>query len=181
MNWLAENTLPIWMFGAIALTMALVVYFQTRTNGALLGIAGVVIVTGVLLLISWLVVTPREAIERSLYKLAATVQANDVQGALSYLAPSADSQLRKDVETLMPLVRIELARVVDTPQIDVETGPNPTSATVQCHGVIVAVNRQDGMKGGADDHLVMKWVRRGDRWLVESYTSQKNWQRALGR
>ena len=36
MNWLAENTLPICMIGAVALAMAVFVYFQTRTNGALL-------------------------------------------------------------------------------------------------------------------------------------------------
>ncbi len=181
MNWLAENTLPIWMFGAIALTMALVVYFQMRTNGALLGIAGVIIVTGVLLLISWLIVTPREALERSLYNLAAKVEANDVQGVLSHLAPSADSRLRNDVETLMPLVRIERARIIGSPEIEMEKGRNPTSATVRCEGVIVAVNKKDGMKGGAEDHLVLKWVYPNDRWLLESYTSDKNWNRALGR
>lgn len=181
MNWLAENSLAIWMAGAVALTMALVVYFQTRTNKALLGVFGVITITAALALVSWLLETPREAVERSLYSLAATVEANNVQGALSYLAPSAGRELRKDVEELMPLVRIERARIIGAPEIDLEGTLNPTSATVKCRGVILAVNKQDGMKGGADDQLSMKWVRRGDRWLVESYVSQKNWNRAVGR
>jgi hypothetical protein len=181
MNWLAENTLTIFMIGAVALAMAVFVYFQTRTNGALYGMFGVIMLTAVLVVISWIIETPREAVERSLYDLAATVEANDVKGVLSYLAPSVDAQLRKDVETLMPLVRIDRARIIGTPEIVLEGGSNITSATVKCRGVIFAVNKQDGMKGGADDHLVLKWVLRDNRWLLESYTSQKNWNRAVGR
>jgi hypothetical protein len=178
MNWLAENTLTILMIGAVALAMAVFVYFQTRTNRALYGVLGVFLLTAVLVLTSWLIETPREAVERSLYNLAATVEANDVKGVLGFLAPSADPQLRKDVETLMPLVQIDRARIIETPEISLE---RVSSATVKCRGVIFAVNKQDGMKGGADDHLVLKWVLRDKRWLLESYTSQKNWNRAVGR
>jgi hypothetical protein len=181
MNWLAENTLTILMLGTVALAMAVFVCFQTRTNGAFYGVLGVILLTAILVLTSWLIETPREALQRSLYDLAATVEANDVKSALGYLAPSADAQLRKDVETLMPLVRIERARIIDTPEIALEGGANITSATVKCRGFILAVNKQDGMKGGADDHLVLKWVLRDKRWLLESYTSQKNWNRAVGR
>jgi hypothetical protein len=179
MNWLAENTLTLVMIGAVALAMAVFVYFQTRTNGALYGVLGVILLTAVLVLTSWLIETPREAVERSLYDLAATVEANDVKGALNYLAPSADAQLRKDVETLMPLVLIDRARIIGTPDIVLEA--NNSSATVKCRGVIVAVNKKDGMKGGAEDHFVLKWILRDKRWMLESYTSQKNWNRAVGR
>jgi hypothetical protein len=181
MNWLVEGTLYIWMFGAVALTMALIVYFQTRTNGALIGVGSVVLVIAILLVISWLVVTPREAVENALYKLATTVEANDVKGSLAFLSPLADPELRSDVESLMPLVKIKLARVVGTPQIDMHGTPDPNSATVHCQGVIKAVNKKDGMEGGAADQLVLQWVRSGDRWLLESYTSEKNWNRAVGR
>ena len=82
----------------------------------------------------------------------------------------------------MPLVRIERARIIGTPEIGLEGGANINSATVKCRGVILAINKQDGMKGGADEpHLVLKWVLRDNRWLLESYTSQKNWNRAVGR
>jgi hypothetical protein len=181
MTWLAENTLTICMVGAVALAMAVFVWFQTRTRGAAYGVLGVLLVTAVLALASWLIETPREAVERSLYELAARVEANDVKGALSYLAPSADAQLRKDVETLMPLVQIDRARIIGEPEINLEGGANANSATVKCRGIIMAVNRKDGMKGGAEDHLVLKWVLHENRWLVESYTSQRNWNRAVGR
>jgi hypothetical protein len=177
MRWLAENALPIWFGGAIALTMASVVYFQTRAKGSLYGILGVISVTAALLLFNRLVETPREAAEHALYQLAATVEANDVPGALAQMAPSANPELRRDVETLMPQVRIERARVIGSP--DVELSPDENSATIQCRGIILAVNKRDGMKGGGDDRMVLRWVRQGERWLLESYKSQKDWNGAL--
>jgi len=180
-EWLAENALPIWMGGAVALTMALVVYLQTRTNRALFGIGAVAAVTAAMLVAEWLMETPREAVERTLYELAATVEANDVPGTLAFLAPTADRRIRHDVETLMPLVNIERARVIGTPRIDVAEGSQSATATVQCRGMIIATVKQSGMKGGQDDRLTIDWVRSGDRWLVESYTSNRNWHRALGR
>jgi hypothetical protein len=176
-RWLAENALPIWIGGAIALTMAGVVYFQTRSKGSLYGIVGVLAITAALLLFNWFVETPREAVEHALYQLAAAVEANDVPGALAQLAPTANAPLRKDVETLMPQVKIERARIIGEPQI--ELSPDENAATIQCRGVIMAVNKRDGMKGGAEDRLVLEWVRRGDRWLLENYTSQKNWNAAV--
>jgi hypothetical protein len=160
--------------------MALFVYFQMRTNGALYSVLGVILATAILVLVSWLIETPREAVERSLYSLAATVENNDVKGTLTYLAPTADPQLRKDIETLMPLVKIERARIIGTPEIEMVSGAKPNTATVKCQAVALAVNRRDGMKGGAQDHFVLKWVFRDNRWLIESYTSDKNWQRAVG-
>ena len=179
MNWLAENALPVWMGGAIALTMAFIVYYQTRTNGAVIGIVCVILVTAALLLTERQIETPREAVERSLYSLAATVEANDVAGALGYLAPSANAAVRRDVEALMPLVRVERARIMGAPQIDMDSSGN--AATIHCRAIILAVNKQGGMKGGGDDRFVLQWVRRGERWLLESYASQKDWNGAMRR
>lgn len=179
MTWLAENVLAIWMCGAVALAFAIFVYTQTRTSGALYGVLGVLAVTAALLCLSYFLDTPRKSIERTLYALAATVEANDVRGTLAFLAPDADPQLRKDAETLMPQVNIERARILGTPQIDLGAGSPPASATVECRGIILATNRQNGMKGGGDDHLLLFWTRRDDHWLLKSYTSQKNWNRAL--
>jgi hypothetical protein len=178
MNWLAENSLPIWIGGGIALTMAFIVWFQLRTRGAQYGVAGLMLIVAALLLFNRLVETPREAVERSLYGLAATVEANDVPGVLRYLGPKASKELREDVETLMPLVRIERARIIGAPEIEVS--PKGDSATARCRGVIFAVTKRDGMKGGGDDRFTLEWIRSGDQWLLENYTSQKNLNRAAG-
>jgi hypothetical protein len=181
MSWLAENALPIWMGGAVTLTLVTVIYLQTRSNKALTAIGAVAAITAALLAAEWFMETPREAVERSLYDLAAAVEANDVPGALEFLSPTAEARIRQDVETLMPLVTIERARVIGTPEIDVADGDEPATATVRCRGMIIATVRRTGMRGGQDDRLTMQWVRSGERWLVESYTSNRNWHRAVGR
>jgi hypothetical protein len=181
MTWLAENALPIWVCGAIALTMAFIVFQQTRTNTALLGMVAVIAVTAILLLIERLWETPREAVERTLYELAAAVEANDVPTTLSYLATSADADIRSDVETLMPLVEIDRANILGTPQIEMASGDDPTTATARIRGIIVARIKRSGMKGGQEDELTLSLVRSGEHWLIESYTSKRNWHRAVGR
>ena len=181
MTYLAENALPIWACGAVALTMALIVYLQTRANGALAAMAAVVAITAALLIAERFIETPREAVERTLYELAAAVEANDVPGALGFLSPSANGQIRKDIETLMPLVKIERARLIGAPKVEVNYSADPLTATVQCRGLVVATDKRNGIKGGAEDELIMNWVYHGDRWLIESYTAKRNWNRALGR
>jgi hypothetical protein len=181
MNWLAENALPIWVCGAIALTMAVVVFQPTRSNAALLGIISVIAVTALLLLIERFWITPREAVERTLYELADAVEANDVSKTVSFLATNADPAIRSDVETLMPLVEIERANIIGTPVIELGPGNEPTAATAKLQGIIVARIKRNGMKGGQEDELTLSLVRNGERWLVESYTSKRNWHRALGR
>ncbi|HEY3393734.1 MAG TPA: hypothetical protein VGK58_13570 [Lacipirellulaceae bacterium] len=181
MNYLAENALPIWAAGAVAVTLALIVYLQTRTTESFLAIVVILAIAGVLLVTERLIETPREAVERTLYELADTVENNDVPGALRFLASTADTQIRTDIETLMPLVKIDRANVVGAPQIEVEPGDAPDSATVICRGIIVATLKQNGMKGGAEDELTMRWVRQGDRWLVEDYVAKRSWNRPVGR
>jgi hypothetical protein len=174
-NYLAENSLPIWMGAAVALTMALVVYLQTRSNGSLGAMIAIVTIAALMLFAERMIETPREAVERTLYKLAAAVEANDVPSTLSYIVPSA--AVRKEVQELMPLVNIERARVLGSPRVELD----PSGAIVTCRGLIVATNRQNGMKGGAEDELSIEFVHRDGRWLLNDYTSKRNWHRALGR
>lgn len=181
MNWLADNALVMWVGGAVALTMALVVYLQTLSPKALAAMVVVVVATASLLAAEYVLETPREAVERALYELAAAVEANDVPGTLALLAPSAMPRVRDEIEAKMPLVRIERARVLGTPNIAIAEGPNPTTATVHCRGMILAVVKQTGMKGGAEDELTLTFTRQGSRWLLDDYTSKRDWDRALGR
>jgi hypothetical protein len=181
MNYLAENALPIWAVGAVLVTMALIVYLQLRTTESFLAILVILAIVGALLVTEYLIETPREAVERTLYELADTVEANDVPGALRFLASTAPTQIRRDVETLMPLVKVERARIIGSPKIEVEAGDEPDSATVTCRGIVIATVKQNGMKGGSEDELTMNWVRQGDRWLVEDYVAKRNWNRAVGR
>jgi hypothetical protein len=178
MNWLAENALPIWVCGAIALTMALIVFQQSRTSNALIGIVCVVAVTAALLTAEWLMETPREAVERTLYEIADAVEINDVSGTLSYIAPGA-SQIRKDVEDVMPLVNIDTANIVGSPLIEVDETTTPPSAKVECRGFFHGTMKQNGMKGGDAAQMTIYLTFDGDRWLVRDYSPNRDWRREV--
>jgi hypothetical protein len=178
MNFLAENPLPIWVGAAVLLTMAAVVYFQTRLTGALAAMAGIAAIAAGLLVAERMIETPREAVERTLYEMADVVEANDVDGALAFIAPGA-SQIRTDVEQLMPQVRIEKANVMGTPVTVVDLNTSPPTATVTCRGFVYGTFKRNGMTGGQPVDLVLTFVEDGDRWLVQDYTSPIDWRRAV--
>lgn len=177
MNFLAENALMIWVGGAVLLTLSGVVYSQLRTKAAFGAVLAVAVVTAALLAAERLIETPREAIARTLYELADAVEANDVPGALARIAPGA-SQIRGDIETAMPLVRIDKANVIGTPEISIDMSQRPPTASVACKGFVHATLRRNGMVGGDFAELVISFERDGDRWLVKDYTSNKDWRRA---
>jgi hypothetical protein len=175
MNYLAENALPIWAGGAVAVTLALIVYLQTRTTASFLAIVLILGMAGLLLVIERVIETPREAVERTLYELADTVEANDVAGALTYIAPGA-SQIRDDVEQVMPLVVIDKANILGTPQIEVDQTTQPATATVQCRGFFHGTMKQNGMIGGDAAEMTIYFIQEGDRWLVSDYKPNKDWR-----
>lgn len=179
MNYLAENALAIWIGGAVLLTMAGIVYLQLRTRGALLAMLAVVLATGALLVVEHLVETPREAVERTLFELAAAIEANDLPGVLRYIAPNA-RDVRSDAEALMPLVIVNKARVLGTPEIVVDESAQPLSATAKCQGFIDVTVKQNGAKGPYMDRVVIHFVADGQRWRIESYTPERDWRRAAG-
>jgi hypothetical protein len=177
MNYLAENALPIWVAGAVLVTMTGVAYWQLRSRASLAAMLAVVLGTALLLAYEHFVETPREAVERTLYELADVVESNDVAGTLSYLAPGA-SQLRQDVETLMPQAKVDKANVVGTPVTTVDRTTSPPRANVACRGFLHATLKRNGMVGGDLTDLVITFVERDGRWLVEDYTSSRDWRRA---
>ena len=157
MNWLAENALPIWVGGAVALTMALVVYLQTRTQRVRCRRSvAVVAIVAALLVTERLMETPREAVERTLYELAATVEANDVPGALGFLAPTADTQIRERCRNADAAGEDRAGAHHRHAENRGRSGDASDTATVQCRGLIVATDKQNGMKGGAEDELTMQ-------------------------
>ena len=179
MNWLAENALPIWIGGAIALTMALIVYFQLGTRGSQLGVAAVLLITAI--------ASASKPADRNTARSRRTHAlrpcSNDrsqrCAGRAELPGVRSKQDLRNDVDTLMPLVSIERARIIEGPKTEV--GPNGDWATTEFRGFILAVHKKDGMKGGGEDRFTLNWIRSGDRWLLENYTSQKNLHRAAGR
>ena len=122
----------------------------------------------------------REAVARTLNELADAIEANDLPRVLSYVAPNA-LDVRSDAETLMPLVHVNKANVLGTPDIAVDQQQPPPTATVRCKGFVNVVVRQNGMHGGYMDHVTIEFVVAGDRCLITSYQPERDWHRAAGR
>jgi hypothetical protein len=174
--WLFENPVAIWCGGAVLLTLAVVVHLQMRTRASLLAIAAIVLLTAALLIAERLIVTPREEVQQTLDLLAARIEANDLPGVLTFVAPSAKA-VRADAESLMPLVTVNRAAIVSTPEIAVDMEAQPATADVSCQGLVDVTVKQNGMKGPYLDRVKIHFVHSGGRWLIESYTPQKDWHR----
>jgi hypothetical protein len=178
LNYLGENAVPIWAGGAVLATMALVVYFQSRANAALVALLIIVALTGGLLAFEWAMETPRETVERTLNEIAAAIEANDLPVLLTYIAPTA-TQVRTDAETLMPLVKVEKARILGSPEVVVDLAVEPPTATAKCQGLVDVVVKQNGMKGPYMDRVTIEFVRDGERWLIRDYTPARDWRKAM--
>ena len=138
------------------------------------------LVTAALLVAEHVIETPREAVERTLNELAAAIEADDVSGVLAFVAPTA-KQVRTDAEALMPLVVVEKARIIGTPEIMIDESAQPPTATVKCQGLVDVTIKQNGMKGPYMDRVTIQFVESGERWMIESYTPARDWRRAAGR
>lgn len=171
MTWLAEDPLPVWLVGALLLTFALVVYLQARTSWSVWAMAAVVVLVGLLTIVEWLWLTPREQVERTLREVLVAVEEDDLPRTLSYLAPSAVDS-RTDAETLMPRLDIYRARALDTPQIVV----NGDEATVNFRAFIKARDKSSGADGGYLDDVQVRFEYDGRRWLVSEVRPAKPWQ-----
>jgi hypothetical protein len=179
MSWLSEDALTIWALGAVALAVALVFYFETRSTKSQLAVLAAVLITAALVAVEWYLETPREAVNRTLDELAATVESNDVAGTLLFLSPKA-VRMRADVEKLMPEVQIEFARILGTPIVEFDNPRDPKRAFVQLRGAVKGKVKNTSMQGTVPDNLTVHLEYDGQRWLIEDYSSERNWHRELG-
>ncbi len=180
MEYFAENTAPVWALGAVLLTMAVIAYVHTRSLNALLAVAGVILLTGVGLLVERLVVTQREAVQQSMQELLAAIEADDLPGVLAMIAPS-ESTMRSDAELLMPQFDINKARATDEIEVTIDRDKSPPTAAATFRFFADVLHRKSGMKGGYFDNVTIFFVEEGDRWVVTGYSTDKDWRKDAGR
>ncbi|MEM6330087.1 MAG: hypothetical protein AAF790_07555 [Planctomycetota bacterium] len=175
MQLLFESPAVICVAGAVALTMAGIVYHATRTWASLAAVALVVLLTALGLVIEHQVRTPREQVQAALLGLLEAIEADDVPGVLARLTPTA-AEMRADAERLMPEFDIDRAR--STGEIEVELSPGPPeTATVAANVFVKARHRRSGMQGGDFARVEFRLVREGGRWLVDGYNASEDWRR----
>lgn len=168
MTYLAENPLPIWIVGFLLVFLAWVTYLNLKTTKSLLLIPAAVLLMVGLLLAEWLIETPREAVRRTLGELMAAIEADDLPGTLGYISSSA-AAVRADAESLMPLVTVDQANVIDVPNIDVDEAANPPEAVALVQAFFDVTLERNGMRQPIVDWVHVTFVLEDGRWLVRDY------------
>lgn len=163
------------MAGAIALTIASIVYLSTRSRGSQNAVGVVLLLTVAGVLVERFVETPREQVQATLQELLDAIEANDVPGVLSHLSSQA-VDVRSDAETLMPRLEIEKANNTGDMEITLDDEANPTQASIKFTGFILATDIASGMRGAYHDGVTLVMERAGDRWLVRECIPDKNWR-----
>jgi hypothetical protein len=170
MSFFIENGLAIAVIGGLATTLALVFFMARRTGGSLGGLAAAVGATLVLLAIEWFVQSDREQIESAAERVYGAVEANDVNDVLAVIDPAATT-MRSDVQTLMPLMKVEKARTLGTMKITIDDTTNPPTAVSSSKAYLDGVHGKSGARVAYFNQQVdLKWVKRGDQWLLDGYT-----------
>lgn len=170
MSYLFENPFLILVVGTLLIAACGYVYLNTRQKGAVTGLVVVVALTAIALLVEHLVETPREQVETSLNDLAHELEANNVEGALKYLAPSA-KETRDRARWAMSRFQVTKAKVSDL-RITVNETMSPPSAEVKFTGVIGVVDRK-GVYPATQSvpvKFTAKLRQQNDRWVVTEHT-----------
>lgn len=167
---LLDSPLAIAAVGGVAITFTAIVFAARRSGASLAALGAVTAITLGLLVVERLVVSPGEQVEAALDALLAAIEANDVAAVLAHIDPAA-AKIRADVQSLVPLLRVEAANA-GTVQVEVDEAAQPPAAVATfrafLHGVHV---RTAARVGYINQRVDLHWQKRGDQWLVTSYTA----------
>ena len=144
------------------------VFLARRSLLPLVGLGAVVLFTSLLLVTEMLIVTPREQVEVAIDDILDAIEANDVKGVLALVDPSA-TQVRTDVETLMPMVKVDDTGATAV-KIECE-GREPTEATSTFQGRVRGVHAKSGIAVFYFDKVELHWTRSKGVWLLDDFTA----------
>lgn len=137
MSWLFEDPTMIIVAGVIIEAVLAAALFVTGRGKLLLYMAGVLAVTGGLVLVERLVVTDRERIEAVIDDLADAIETNDGDRVVAHISP-ANRSLRTEAKSRMKRGNIQEVRLVDNPEIRVEELSDPPVARARFAVLLVA-------------------------------------------
>jgi hypothetical protein len=167
MTWLYEEPLPIIVISAILCVALAVGFLKTGQKWLLVAVAAVVILAIAVLAIERAVVTDREQVEEVLFTIAAAVERNDIDEALSHALPDSPAVHRAQTDLLR---RIDFKAVKIKPNLEIEVLPDTSPLTAETRFNVVVI--ADAGFGGTDHYpryVEATFVKDGDRWLVHNY------------
>ncbi len=172
MTWMLEEPWPILLVGVALEAILVVMWVQSRHLAMLVAMAGVLLLTVVMLAVEHFVVTPVEEVQGVIYATVAALEANDSQAVLARISPGA-TRVRAVVERRMPRIEITKARILGRLKIVINELTIPPSARASFQGMING-------RAGADRHNITYFGRftitlrrEGDRWLISDYEESR--------
>ena len=164
---LFENAFVIYAIGAVLITFFGLVFLTRRNVPSLAALVVAVLLTLVMIIVERVVVTDGELIESTATELMLALEDNDVQGVLKFVDPAA-SVMRTEIETMMPLVKVE-----DTSsslvKVEVEASQSPATATSKFQMKVDCVLSRDGFRIFYLQPVELDWIKRDDQWYVTGY------------
>jgi hypothetical protein len=167
MMWFVEDPTPTLVLAALTIGVLVLALVKTGRGGLLYAIAGVGVVTVLILALEWFVVTDKEVVEYSLSGACHELEANNVNGVLSYIDPKSPAYGRLKSE----LSRIRVSRAsYNRLDVTVHRNTNPPTATADFMGYIQAKDTRGEIPFETFARRFTVELRlEGDRWLLKSY------------
>lgn len=130
MNWLLESTVErnLLLIGlAAAAVVLLTIWVRTGKRFALPSALLTAVLLVAVLAASHFIVTPREAVEATLHRIAAAVENNDLRTVLGHIH-SSRSDIAARARSEMPKYRFESVRITGVDEITTDVSRQPATA-----------------------------------------------------
>ena len=172
MTTLLENPIPILLVGILVEAVLGVIFMNNRRGIVLLPMAGVLVFVLLGVLLEWVVVTEREEVEATLDGLAAAIEANDLERALSYVSPKVASaeKTRRRARWAMNRFEVREAKIRNL-EIKINRLTSPPSAKATFNGILSLTDRKGEYPYNTHPiGFTVEFRKEGDRWLLTKHT-----------
>lgn len=165
MTALFENAIPIYAVSAVLVTLCALIFFNRRDLPSMIGMITAALLAISMIALEMIVVTDREQVENEVVDIMLAIEANDVPGVLALVDPQ-DTQLRSDVEALLPMVNVRDTSVTSL-EVDLASQSEPLTATAKFRAKVDLQRRE--WRYVYFDRVDLDWVKRGDQWFLQGY------------
>jgi hypothetical protein len=171
---LLEQPLTILFWGSLWVAVAAATWVQTRHRLAAVALALAILSVLVMLGIERMVVTPAEEVESTLQTIARRLEANDVEGVLQYLSPTAES-LRDEVRSYLRRVRVKTISIKSNLRVTTSSSRRPVRSAKARFNAVATLDGPANWGGDASltvpRLLVVRFRLEEAGWRVTDYES----------
>ncbi len=168
--WLLEESLPIIIVAVIGGAILAGAMLQTGRQLFLYLLIGWIGVCSLLLAVEYAIVTDAERIENTVYSLAASLEANDIDGVSQHISNDA-ADVKADIESKLRLVRIESVKIKQNLHVSIHRQFTPIIGTARGNVTVTGhLANNEAMDGRFATFIVLKFqLEEDDQWRIVGY------------